>query len=612
MAITIQTTINHPTEPKTLAEAREIILSAAREAKEADRHDRVTIELDAASYHLTEPFSLSGVENPELSYVDITLKAKYQETAKIDSLVRLDGKRFVRREGTPYFTYEMDKDSEGKYPRFHDLHLNFHEIEMAVSPKWKNPDVLTAEEGNGEKIRRGFYAPLEIAKRVSEREIGMTELVMYIEWHFASVHLAGVDFSDTKDVDGETYVMLLGVPEEMEAFCRVCSKSLTLLNRDTFLRNAPAYIDEKEDTYAYDWQKGILYINPRDKVYMQYHAVEYPALETLFCLEEISNLTLDGVTFTGTTATYVCDNIYYAYQANRESQTGRPNAAAIYAKNMTGFTVNGCFFRDLGGSGILMTDKTRMLRVQNTVFDNIAMSALAVGNQTNDWATESNRNYALFVENNYFHHIGYDYPAAPCLYVGMVDGLKILHNTFNDTAYSAISVGWSWSPASFILGERVNIRNAEIAYNRIEKFMQLLKDGGAIYVLGGNADRYVFSERFNCMHDNFAIAEYFPYFTGKYGYYCDGASSHWEVRHSVMLNAPIIPIFSQPHPQALSYHNHFYDIYSNTAAHPSTNVAERDIVTEDFHLLEGDAEALLEAFPEAKAIRDAAGCCLTL
>ena len=35
-------------------------------------------------------------------------------------------------------------------------------------------------------------------------------------------------------------------------------------------------------------------------------------------------------------------------------------------------------------------------------------------------------------------------------------------------------------------------------------------------------------------------------------------------------------------------------------------------VRKDFHLLEGDAEALLEAFPEAKAIRDAAGCSLIL
>ena len=131
-------------------------------------------------------------------------------------------------------------------------------------------------------------------------------------------------------------------------------------------------------------------------------------------------------------------------------------------------------------------------------------------------------------------------------------------------------------------------------------------------MLGGNANRHVISHRFNRMHDNFAIAEYFPTFTGKYGYYCDGASSNWEVSHSVMLNAPIIPIFSQPHPQALSFHNHFYDIYSNTAAHPSTSVAERDIVTERFYLLEGDADTLLETYPEAVKIRDAAGCTLSL
>ena len=68
-----------------------------------------------------------------------------------------------------------------------------------------------------------------------------------------------------------------------------------------------------------------------------------------------------------------------------------------------------------------------------------------------------------------------------------------------------------------------------------------------------------------------------------------------------------MPIFSQPYPRALSYHNTFLDIYSNTPRHTTTSVPERDIVTVDYHLVEGDADALLEAFPEARKIRDAAG-----
>ena len=160
MPITMQKTVTNPSSPENFAEVRELILAAAREAKENDRHDQITVELGAGSYHLTEPFSLSGEENPELAYVNITLRSKPHEIAKVDSLIRLDSRRFVRKEGTPYFIHEMEKDAEGKYPRFHDLYLNFHEIEMAKSPSWKNPDILTVAQGNGEEKRRGFYAPL--------------------------------------------------------------------------------------------------------------------------------------------------------------------------------------------------------------------------------------------------------------------------------------------------------------------------------------------------------------------------------------------------------------------------------------------------------------------
>ena len=79
------------------------------------------------------------------------------------------------------------------------------------------------------------------------------------------------------------------------------------------------------------------------------------------------------------------------------------------------------------------------------------------------------------------------------------------------------------------------------------------------------------------------------------------------MRDSVILNTPLFPIFSQPHPRALSYHNHFRNIYANNPPHPSTTVPPRDIAVFDYHLLEGDSEELLEKYPEAIKIRDAAG-----
>ena len=207
MAITLNKIVNSPKEYASLADVRESILAAAKAAKEAERRDSVVIELDAGAYNLTEPFVLSATETPELSFVDITLRSKYAGQAKIQSLTRLDGKRFVRAEGKPYFTYQMEKDENGEYPRFHDLHLNFREIEMAKSPTWRNPDTLSPEERRGEKKKPGFYAPLSIAEPLAAFDIHGAEVMIYIEWQFCVVHAECVDLSDIREFDGEKYAL---------------------------------------------------------------------------------------------------------------------------------------------------------------------------------------------------------------------------------------------------------------------------------------------------------------------------------------------------------------------------------------------------------------------
>ena len=138
--------------------------------------------------------------------------------------------------------------------------------------------------------------------------------------------------------------------------------------------------------------------------------------------------------------------------------------------------------------------------------------------------------------------------------------------------------------------------------------MQLLRDGGAIYVLGGNGNRFYYKDRFNRMHHNFAMLDELVIHGAKYGYYCDGGSSNWEVSDSVIINTHHVPIFSQPHPHALSYHNTFRNIYSTTERHSSTHVPDRDIVTVDYHLELDDPDALFAKYPEVTAIRDGAGC----
>ena len=604
MPITCNAYVPKTAECVDLASVRREILAAAKRAAKAGRRDQFEVILPVGTYNLTKPFRLSATENPELASLSLSFRATFPGMAKISSLVRMDGKKFVKAEGHDYFTYDFMKE-EGKRPLFRDFFLNFRNIPTSTSAVWRNIDAVTPEEKSGKCPREGLWAPIEIAKQVASAPIGGTEIMMYIEWDFAIFHVDSIDFTRTREHEGKTYVLVRLKGDEAATLTQKMGTTLNIGGRETFFRNSPGLLTV--DTYAYDPSAGVLYLNPNNPEYTWCHAMEYPACEVLFDFEGVKDVTVEGLSFTGVSSGFACENLYLSGQANCVIGRGRLQTAAILAKDVRNFTVKGCYFKDVDANGVQVVDHSVGVKILDSLFDNVGMCGVTVGNPSWNWQEEKNRTFCARVENCRFRHIAYAYPSAPCIYFGQVDGLKLLHNTVEDCAYSAVSVGWTWSPAEFELGERVNIRGAVLAYNYFRNYMQLLKDGGAIYVLGGNANRNTTPERFNVMHDNFAIVDARKNEYGKYGYYCDGSASNWDVYHSVVLNTEQMPIFSQPHPQALSYHNHFTEIYSNTTPHVSTHVPVRDIVRENYVYDNVSPEEYLAKYPEAKRIHDAAG-----
>ena len=608
MAITLKKIVSSTASYNELSEMKAHILAAAKEAAEANRVDKLVVEFSQGYHYLSEPLTLSAEENPELASLELTLRATYAGTTTLTSWGRVMGDQFTPAEGMEgVYAYTFPKDENGKFPLFRDLFVNGSRIRMSRSVSWKNPDPFIPEERRGEVKRAGLYAPIEIVRKLAEGTVGATELMMYVEWEYCTLHVLGADLSNTKEVNGETYALITFREGEMDYFCEKSVNHLNVGNRKTFFMNTPAFLTEP-GTFAYDYYNGTIYVCLPEGVSPSRFAVEYPLLDTLLSLDGLKNATVEGLNFIAAGSAYVCENPIWIGQANNIRNIGRLKCAAILARNMRGFTVDGCRFEALGVNGVQVYDQSVGTTVKNCVFRDVGMCGVTIGNPANRWEEEKNRTFAARVENNYFNHIAYDAPAAPCIYLAQVDGVKLLHNTVEDCAYSAVSIGWTWVPANFELGERVNIRGAELAYNYFHNYMQLLKDGGAIYVLGGNANRVTTPERFNRMHDNFALLDSRKNEYGKYGYYCDGSASNWEVSHSVVLNNEMMPIFSQPYPGALSYHNHFTEIYSNTTPHISTHVPPRDIIRENYVYDNLTPEEYLAKYPEAKRIADAAGC----
>lgn len=614
MAITLNRIQCKTQSASSFEEARELILSVAKAARDAGRHDKLIVELDGGFHYLTEPFVLSKTQNPELEAVDITLRAKNPRAATIQSWAHVFGKDMTPVEGKPgVYAYQFPKNEDGKYPLFHELMYNGYQVmKRTESPSWINRIPLTPEERRGEVKRDGLYVPVEIAKQLAEGEIGSTEILMCIEWEFAILHVASVDLNTTKELGGIRHALVKLWEGEADYFCEKVIPILNIGDRVTMFRNSPAFLTE-DYTYAYDYKNGVLTIKvPADTPVPQI-AVEYPTTETLIEIEGLENVTIEDLAFTGVTSKFVCEKPYLAGQANTTRGVGRLRHAAILAENTRNMTVRGCSFTGIGGNGVQSVNNSVNFTVKDCIFKDVGMCGVTVGNPSYDWDEPKNRTYSTRIINNYFEHIGYDFPAAPCIYIGMVDHLEILHNTIKGCAYSGMSVGWGWSTVPYELGEKFNVRDAEIAYNHIENFMDMLRDGGAIYVLGGNVNPKTTSRRFNSMHDNFAILEK-PGKGEKYGYYCDGSSSNWDVSHSVMVNCAR-PLFSQyTVASAFTNHNHLHDIYytktPNMVSYAPSHAPYRDTLLYDLYEVEGGLDELIEAFPVAKEIKDAAGCTL--
>ena len=610
---------------KTLDEAMMQILTASQEASEESRLD-IVVELNEKSYTLASPLVLSSEQNPKLAYINLTLNGDADLHPTVTSCKPITDE-YIRVEGKPYFKCQLKKDKNGKYPRFHDLYFEGKRLKMATSPTWLNQEDLTPEERGAGYIgadggyfcsddsvtieRRGLYAPIEFAKRVAKSESNATEMCMYVQWEHYTLRVTNVDLTDTKQFCGETFALIRFDERFVPFFVHGLHRANNTMNRITFFRNDIAFLTEK-NTYVYDWNNGILYFIVESPEKLTDHKLMYPTAESLIEISGLSNVCIQNLTFTGVSSSYACDNGYYARLSNVERSLAKETLsrlrhAAIVTSYVRNFTVKNCEFNGIGCNAIQMCNRTVRADIYNNRFVDVAMSAVSIGNPTAMWEKNENQSYAISVVHNYFEHIAYDYPNAAVIFLGISDGSEIMHNTICGCAYSGIFGGWGWKNVEYELGEGVNIRDTEIAYNKISNFMELCRDGAAIYMTGANSTLSC-QKRFNRIHDNFAFLTEDDNDTDKRGYYLDGASTNYDMYDNVVINCAL-PLFTQYHvPAQYTHHNTVRNIYSTTPIDPANHNPKNDVLLEGVVVETDGLETLFQKHPKAAQIANHAGC----
>ncbi len=290
----------------------------------------------------------------------------------------------------------------------------------------------------------------------------------------------------------------------------------------TRFENAKQFLDEPGEWYLdeSDPSGGMLYYMPRPGEDMATAQVELPVRDALLDAQgrpsqPVEHIRFEGLTFAYGTWNdpavngYVSDQSGFhlvgdGYAANVIGHVQEPvrtpgNVRLAYARNIS---FKETVFMHLGGVGLDFDSGSQGNSIEDCLFADISSAAIQLGGisgidhhpVSSEQLTRDNR-----ITNNVIYQTGQEYVDAAGIYVGFSRNTLISNNTISDVPWSGIAMGWGWGlldPGMFpglphatrgqwmtITAPTVNSGN-RIVNNLIQRFLQVVWDGGAIYTTG--------------------------------------------------------------------------------------------------------------------------------
>jgi len=525
----------------------ESIQDAIDQAKSFAGNDyaRVTIELEGGTHTLTETVVLTN-DSYDVGKLELIIKNVDDEKPVVSGNVDIPASSFTQVEGKEYYSYQLPNSAmvSGSWPSFRNLYLNGQYLNIAATEMRVFEESLRNTVNTGTSAQwtydNWFYLDETDFNGVSQSNVVPMELCINVEWMTKIFRIATFSGFDTSSGLAQVSV----ASDDWTTFMNNDGNKRDFKGWSYWLQNHISFLDEPGE-FFYDPSAGKIYVYPYDDTNMSTATVSYSTVETLFKLEEASNVTFEGITFTGTTSTYLNNNGFNGglggIHMGTNSLTGDrghiPHGAIIGAYTIN-LRVLGCTFDALGGHGIFLDHGNRNLTVKGNSFTDLAMSGITVGRLYPMW-NEYSGLINLVIDNNYIHNIGIDFPLCSGVQVSRVLNAAITNNTITHTPYCGIMANWLQSPS-----DAMNSRNVEIAYNYLEDNVYATNDGAPIYLPGANADIDE-TELFMYCHHNYLKAT--GYNKTYNGIYLDANASNWLVEYNVVdgFKTNMGPIFNQ-------------------------------------------------------------------
>ena len=440
--------------------------------------------LTKGEHRISSPLQFTD-ENYRNGLFRMTVKGEGWDTVLTGNR-EISGEDFVWVDGEDYCAYQFEPDENGNYPDFRLLYVNGELATLATAGINRAKDgnqYITAfpkDHNNPGASKPKMYLDASRFEGVTAEDFRTMELHLQGQWCFNILRVSHVDFSD-RAKNGALVAVYMETPD----YQSIADPSGTSQNRPYWLENCLAFLDE-EDEYFYDGTTGTLYYYPPEGFSPEDLRFEYPTVENLITVKGMEEFSLRDLRLTGVDD-HSSVNPSHFYIGGQAGGSAAPRAAFV-AENCSHLTVEGCAVYAVAGDGVHLRGRLRGVRICDNFFYEIGASALRLGNFSVAEFTEEHSIKDLLVDNNAIDGAAWLRRESCAIMLSQAHGASIQYNTIRNCSYSAISVGTHRGPCpdSFV-GEVFNNKNVKVTSNYITDFMTDMRDGGAIYTLGGNA-----------------------------------------------------------------------------------------------------------------------------
>jgi len=436
-------------------------------------------------------------------------------------------------------------------PRFAGRWFDFRQVWVnglkACVASSTSPDAMLrmlSVDGDKQAIR----IPLKgIKKFVKPSEM---ELFLHQMWATAVLRIASVE------VQGDEAVLQFHQPESTIEFDHPWPPPVVSVkgNSPFMLQRAIEFLDTPGEWY-HDRSLGKLYYIPKAGENLLTAEVLVPVLETLVNVEGTPERPVHDVQFIGigfAHSTWMRPSLQgdvplqagmFLLDAYKLNVSGTPDKAslenqawvgrqpaAVILKNVRNTVFEDCAFLHTGAAGLDYGQGCNNDRVEGCLFKDIAGSGLVIG-KFSDPGVEAHLPYDptdqrelaqnMLVRNNLVEDAANEYWGCCGMIAGYVRGITFEHNELRNLSYTGISVGWGWT-------RTVNcMRNNTIRQNLVHDFGKHNYSCGGIYTLSAQPGTTITE---NCIY---GIPEIdYAHDTTDFRIYLDEASSYMVVKNN--------------------------------------------------------------------------------